>query len=230
MRRQSARAAPRTFFNRLLFTSKESGFTLHQGPAKPYSKLIDEYRVLQMKLSTYLDLQALVIRHGYEPDIRWCETVRPPEKADQFLAEYVWVILNGGLREQVARAIWQRVRLAIRQQEPLSTVFRHAVKVKAIQDALGRKEALFQDYLTAGDKLAYLESLPWIGPITKYHLFKSLGGDICKPDRHLLRLSVRYKTTPEELCRRLADQSGDRIGTVDYVVWRAANLHLNSTL
>lgn len=188
------------------------------------------YANCRMELSTYLDLKAQVVDQGYEPDIRWCETVGPPETAEKFLVEYFWVILNSGMREQVARSIWRRVQQAIRQHEPISSVFRHAGKAKAIQDALAQKQAIFQGFLDAKDKLAYLESLPWIGVITKFHLAKNCGLDVCKPDRHLVRLAARYHTTPEEMCRSLAEQSGDRICTVDYVIWRAANLRIISTL
>jgi hypothetical protein len=48
--------------------------------------------------------------------------------------------------------------------------------------------------------------------------------DVCKPDRQLMRIAGRYRMTPEELCSTLAKKTGERIGTVDSVIWRAANL------
>ena len=74
--------------------------------------------------------------------------------------------------------------------------------------------------------MAYLESIPWIGGITKYHLAKNLGFDCCKPDRHLVRISKEYNTSPEELCKRISEATGDRVATVDLVIWRVANLGL----
>jgi hypothetical protein len=76
----------------------------------------------------------------------------------------------------------------------------------------------------AADKLSFFESLPWIGPITKYHLAKNFGVECCKPDRHLVRIARQYDMTPDELCRKLAEETGNSVNTVDTVLWRAANL------
>jgi hypothetical protein len=48
--------------------------------------------------------------------------------------------------------------------------------------------------------------------------------DFCKPERQLKRVAGKYGKTPEEFCTELAKKTGDRIGTVDTVMWRAANL------
>lgn len=53
------------------------------------------------------------------------------------------------------------------------------------------------------------------------HLAKNLGCDVVKPDRWLERLAAAEGTTPHLLCNRLAYASGDRIATVDVVLWRA---------
>ena len=88
---------------------------------------------------------------------------------------------------------------------------------------------IFAEYkaLRIDSRLEFLERLPWIGPITKFHLARNLGMDVCKPDRHLLRIAkAHHGTTPAALCGRLSRLSGDRIGVVDVVLWRAANLRL----
>jgi len=73
--------------------------------------------------------------------------------------------------------------------------------------------------------MAFLASLPWIGEITKYHLGKNLGTlDTAKPDRHLVRIAGAEGA--HALCARLARATGDKVATVDVVIWRAANLGL----
>ena len=72
--------------------------------------------------------------------------------------------------------------------------------------------------------MAWLQTLPFIVPITVYHLAKNYGFDCAKPDRHLVRIAGAEGT--HELCARLARETGDRIATVDVVIWRAANLKL----
>ena len=47
-----------------------------------------------------------------------------------------------------------------------------------------------------------------------------------KPDRHLVRIAEHYGTDCFTMCQKLSDEIGDRVGTVDYVIWRAANLKL----
>jgi len=74
-----------------------------------------------------------------------------------------------------------------------------------------------------GINLLY-QSLPWIGPITKYYMAKNLGADVCKPDRHLTRIAGKYDMELEELCKKLSEESGDHISMVDNVIWRVANL------
>lgn len=88
------------------------------------------------------------------------------------------------------------------------------------------REKYYAEYQTAEDKLAYLETLPYIGSIIKFHLAKNLGLDYCKPDRHLVRIAKTYNTTPEEMCKKLAETTSDRITTVDLIIWRAANLKM----
>ena len=61
-------------------------------------------------------------------------------------------------------------------------------------------------------------------PITCWHLAKNYGHDCAKPDRYLTRIAGAEGT--HDLCARLAKETGDRIATVDLVIWRAANLGL----
>jgi hypothetical protein len=75
--------------------------------------------------------------------------------------------------------------------------------------------------MAAEDKLAFCETLPWIGGITKYHLAKSYGLDFAKPDVHLQRLADLEGVTAQELCARLAPELGWKVRTVDLVIWRA---------
>lgn len=92
---------------------------------------------------------------------------------------------------------------------------RERSSVNAIASAVPQKHLERQ-------KVAYLRSLPWIGDITCWHLAKNYGHDVAKPDRHLVRIAGDEGV--HGLCARLARESGDRVATVDLVIWRAANL------
>lgn len=174
----------------------------------------------------YLILKRLVIEAGYEDDVQWAENVQPVDLPCKFVAEYCFVVLNSGMKAQVASGIWRKVKQAIRDGQPIRSVFKHPGKSAAIERAIKEGVDWFERYQrisTVETKLSYLESLPWIGRITKWHLAKNLGLEAMKPDRHLVRI-FGCEEMSRYGCARLAEETGDRIGTVDYVIWRAANL------
>lgn len=183
-----------------------------------------------MRLSEYLDIKQAVIEAGYAHDIDWAQTVAAPVDADAFATALVYVICNSGMRAQVARQIFERIMVELRAGRKVTRrVFGHKGKVAAIEDLWARREELLTQYRAAPDKVAFLAGVKFIGKITKWHAAKNLGADVMKPDRHLVRIADRYQLTPHELCQRLADATGDRIGTVDVVLWRAANLGIIRT-
>lgn len=182
-----------------------------------------------MNTAEYLELKAAVIEAGYYDDIRWAESIGPCQSADDFALEHAFVVCNSGMRAQIARPIFEKVKLALFNGEPVSAVYGHAEKAEAIENVWCSRVAWFDHWntvarlLSVNDQLDWLQSLPWIGPITRYHLAKNLGVDCCKPDRHLVRIAAEGGELPEALCARLAKATGDRVATVDTVIWRAAN-------
>jgi len=177
-----------------------------------------------MTLAHYLELKAELIRRDYAHEIAWSESIEPVTCSMDFWDEFAWVVLNSGMKEQIARGIWQRVRPAVTNGASASDVFGHKGKAAAIDYVWENRGRLLKEYHAAADKLEWIETLPWIGGITKYHLAKNYGHDCAKPDRHLVRIAGAEGT--HALCARLAKATGDRIATVDVVIWRAANLKL----
>lgn len=177
-----------------------------------------------MDLSHYLNLRERLIALGYADEIEWSETVQPVTDADMFWREFAWVVLNSGMKNQVAAGIWQRVRPTVEQGGSAGEVFGHKGKAAAIDAVYAHRGERLGEYVAAVDKLDYLRSLPWIGKITCYQLAKNFGHDVAKPDRHLVRIAGAEGV--DAFCNRLACASGDRVATVDVVIWRAANLRL----
>lgn len=177
-----------------------------------------------MKKELFEQLKQRVIDAGYGDEIVWQEKLYPVFDADQFYREYVWVVLSSGMKNQIARLIESRIYDAWNSGRSTSSAFGHKGKVKAIDYVSDNRHWIFSEYLESTGKVEYLATLPWIGDITKWHLAKNLGLDTAKPDRHLERISAGYKTTPFELCQRLATETGYRVSTVDLIIWRAANL------
>lgn len=162
-------------------------------------------------------------------DIQWSEGIEPPVHADDFALEAIFVICNGGMKNTVARIIFDRVCAALDSGQSSSAGLNNARKAASIDDIWNRRAALFDGYRAANDKVAYCESLPHIGAITKFHLAKNFGAQVAKPDVHLQRLANREGTTAQALCERLSLASGYKVATVDVLLWRAcANGVLNS--
>lgn len=189
-----------------------------------------------MNIDEFLDLRSKVILAGFGWELAWSESIRPCKDPDTFLREYIWVVIHSGMKHEVARKIeglvWEVIErtkdieniTASGLASNLRLVYRHNGKTAAIAWMIKNRISVFKEYLAADDKLAFLESLSWIGPITKYHLAKNLGLDLAKPDRHLARISEKDGRSCQQLCADLASQVGCRIATVDQVLWRASEL------
>jgi hypothetical protein len=172
---------------------------------------------------TAADFQRLRAALGQqaEEDIAWAKACCPPKNEEEFALEAIFVICNSGMKNTVARQIYECVLGALFSGKSAGDAFGHKGKAAAIDHIWRHQGVLYVDYLLADDKLAFCESLPWIGGITKYHLAKNFGADVAKPDVHLQRLADREGCTAQQLCERLAAETGLRVAAVDTVLWRA---------
>jgi len=142
------------------------------------------------------------------------------ETSSSFLTQYIYVVLNAGMKNQIAEKIFEKT-----MKEGISAIH-HEGKRKAVEVALVKYRDWFAELDRIQNKIAYLETLPWIGPITKYHLARNLGMDCVKPDRHLMRLAKEYGfDNPQTMCEYISEKRDMRIGTVDVILWRYSNMH-----
>lgn len=179
-----------------------------------------------MTVREYRELRTRLIDAGYADEIMWAETVHAPESAHDLWCEYGWVVVNSGMRNTVARTIWDRIAYDVAHGRRAADSFGHKPKAAAIDGFRARRHSRLMEFrlvdaLGVDAVLDWCQSLPWIGPTTKYHLAKNLGADVAKPDRWLCRVAAASGETVEALCARLAAATGDRVATVDLVVWRA---------
>jgi len=191
---------------------------------------ISDYSSVMQPLE-YFELKSKLIEAGYHAEIYWAETVQAPETAEDLFRQYGWVVVNSGMKNQVAEKIWAKIQAAIAAGKPVSSVFKHPGKAAAIQSGWDDRNRRLKEFQAVKDEdqeqvLDWLRGLPWIGQITCWHLAKNLGIDCAKPDRWLERVAAASDESVAGLCSRLADQSGDRVATVDLVIWRACNLGL----
>lgn len=156
-----------------------------------------------------------------------------------FLNQYIYVVLNSGVSNKAAESMMRKL---LESKDP--DTIKHPHKQKAIKEVLQNYKTWFNDlkltqiHILAenGDlqerALIYLDTLPMIGAATKYHLARNLGLDAAKPDRHLMKVALKFKyikgmrqaqinTGIQSMCKDLSEATGDRIGVVDVVIWRA---------
>lgn len=181
---------------------------------------------------------------GWELDMVFRRTWEQAQP-DHFFAQYVFVVLNAGMKNQVAQKIYEKFMATMNMGDIIYipeggniadariksldvSVIGHEGKRKAIQQAMNQYQKWFKELQIKKNneyRLEYLETLPWIGKITKYHLARNLGIDVAKPDRHLVRLCEKFGFKDvHEMCEFISKRTGDRIGLVDVVLWRALNL------
>jgi len=164
-----------------------------------------------------------VVAAGYQNEINWCRDMTTFDVCtpETFFSEYVWCVLNAGMKEQVARKIYDRF-MSMGNLETIG----HPGKREAIKKGIEQHATWFRLLQGSPNKIEYLQTLPWIGPITKYHLARNIGIDCVKPDRHLVRLAKHYGfDSPLKMCEAIQRFTPhERLGTIDVVLWRDCNL------
>lgn len=167
-----------------------------------------------------------VSKTKYDTEFVYIDRIPPLGKQteENFFLEYTWVVLNAGMKEQAARTIFENFC-----KDFNFDAIRHPSKRKAIEDTFNNISLHFQNLQAIKGEEAqieYLETIPWIGPITKYHLARNIGIDTVKPDRHLIRLAKRFGyDTPLEMCEEIKAHNGTKVGTIDVILWRYCNLY-----
>lgn len=158
---------------------------------------------------------------GFHWEVEYTRQLRFENVNDEtFLMEYAFVVISSGMKNQVAQRIYARWN---KNTDPAT--IGHPGKRGALERAVKEHHEWLTQLRAAPDKVAYLETLPWIGGITKYHLGRNLGLDLVKPDRHLVRLAAKFGyPDPASMCKAISEEVGERVGVVDVVLWRYSNL------
>jgi thermostable 8-oxoguanine DNA glycosylase len=174
-------------------------------------------------ISIFNIAKTLLAETGYNEEVQYFRDLPSFEKCtpEQFFNEYVWCVLNAGMKEQVARKIYDRFM----EMGNLETIG-HLGKRAAIYRGICEYPQWFRLLQGAPDKIEYLQTLPWIGPITKYHLARNIGIDCVKPDRHLVKLASQLGfSNATEMCETIKKFfPEEKLGTIDVILWRYCNL------
>jgi hypothetical protein len=161
--------------------------------------------------------------------IEWAETVERPKDADDLAMRLIGAVITSGFGSRQGKIVFRKVVEALRTGQPVyESALPHTMKAPAIEQIWGSRQALFDDFCIAQTEeqlSVWCDGIPYVrGPAISRQVMRDLGAvDVAKPDRLLLRIAERAGDTVAGLCERLAKQSGDRVGTVDAVLWFAAS-------
>lgn len=98
-----------------------------------------------------------------------------PASAEDFACKAILAICGTGVSPAVGRRAYERCRIALEMGATVRMGFRHPGKADAIDRIWRDRHSLHRAYVAAADKLAVLDALPWVGPVTKRGLARSLG-------------------------------------------------------
>jgi hypothetical protein len=188
----------------------------------------------QLFVNAYCELSEIP---EYRGEINYVTTLisRGPQAmtAFQFFRQYVFVVLCSYWKEQCARREWDRYF-----ETGDIRVISNRRKREAVHLGWHNFENWFWRWKESGWDIEFLETLPMIGPVTKYHLARNCGCDCAKPDRHLIRLAreLGYGTSKDireqtkfvnKMCEDIKREIGgiEFVGVIDVVLWRYCSIH-----
>jgi hypothetical protein len=191
----------------------------------------------------YLEVKKYLYESGYFEEIEWQYGVsisRINEKT--FLEEYAWVVLNAGMSERIIRKIfpnicssffhWSSVKKIVNNcnlcKNNALRYFNNNKKIDAIikttKIIYEKNFKIFMNEIQ-DNNIDYLRQLPYIGPVTSFHLAKNIGFSVSKPDRHLVRIAENLCfNTVDDMCKTIYFLTDEPVNVVDIVLWRYATL------
>lgn len=192
----------------------------------------------------YLDAKSVLINTGFEDEIEWQFALPFQELSEtDFLREAAWVVFSSGFREAVVRQKFQQISGAFLNWKSATAIHQGRRECRKAALATFNNRRKVNAVLTIARFVShhgfeyskrkideggveFLMQLPYIGPITAFHLAKNIGLDVAKPDRHLVRAArAAGFQSVVDFCSTIHRIVGDPIAVVDSVVWRYATLN-----
>jgi hypothetical protein len=184
-------------------------------------------------------------RAFYGDELKRISSVRLEDVTPSFFFnEYVWVVHATGFKASVVGKMMPRLASAYGTWDALAdesfddvmarvgpvcnnpgkagAVHKTAVLMKSDLLVKGSWEKFRKSRLSSPRLLA---RLPYIGPITSFHLGRNIGLlDCVKPDLHLVRMAAHWGFKDcESMCRSMRGSDDVPLGIVDLALWYAAS-------
>lgn len=169
--------------------------------------------------------KVFMIENGYEDEIVWVEKQKFNEIDENHLfKQYVWVVLNSGFDNKKAEKIYDQFF----ENNMDFNVIKHELKKQAIKTGLDNHKEWFKkikSLKTDEEIISYIQTFPFMGNITKYHLARNIGIDVAKPDRHMNKVAAKFGYSDvNAMCKDISKTVDEKIGVIDTILWRYCNL------
>jgi hypothetical protein len=174
--------------------------------------------------------------------------LRPEQITRQtFLEAYIATVLGSGYKWSIVEGFLPQFKAALRNYDvdaiasapndirvAALNVFHHERKIDAIiwmaQRLASEEWDQFKAHLTGADRLEFIDSFHYIGPVTKYELAKNIGLDYAKPDRLMRRIAGEFGYTDTipgvfDMVRDLQNATGKSPRVIDSILWRYEEQH-----
>ena len=90
-----------------------------------------------------------------------------PRDAEAFARAIIRAICSASVTPGVGQRTYERCLRALMTGATARLGFRHPGKAEAVDRIWRERHQLYGEYLGSADKLAFLSTLPWIGPVTR---------------------------------------------------------------
>lgn len=152
---------------------------------------------------------------------------------EEFAEELIYVILASGFSQKTAKKKYIEIANYLKTTsepniEGLLQIFNNKMKMGAILKIWKNKEIIKNRYYelqTDEDKLDYLETLPFIGKITRNHIGRNLGINVVKYDIWIVRLAngLNYKSC-DDMFADVQKETNLPLGYIDVILWKSCQL------
>ena len=194
----------------------------------------------------YFFAKNYIISKGYGNEVDWQQELNYDKITEQkFLNEISWVILASGMNDKVVRKVFpiiKNIMFDFKSSDLIQKnktrcynnslkVFNHKGKISAIIYVAEYIKLHTFDEVSSRimkEGIGFIQTFPYMGKATSFHLAKNIGLDYAKPDRHLIRISnsLGYNT-PNDLCKVISNRIQEKKSLIDLVLWRYATLDKN---
>ena len=220
---------------------------------KVFCKLSNSF-ITKIDKGVFYSLEKYLIESGLATDKDDFTTIKkrlqnpPTLSPTDFAFEVFYVILASGFKQKIAKEKFIQIQNFIMNggnicPENLLKIFGNKNKINAICKIWNNKEEYRKNFYSKksiDEKLAYLQTLPHIGAITKNHIARNLGINKVKYDIWIQRLGIAlygneqmHPTSPlnnnvknacDKMFNEIAISTNLSIGYIDVVLWKSCQI------